>query len=118
MSPPHDPLDGLTPKTAAILCYIPWIGWIGAVIVLASKKFKQDRNVRFHAFQGLYLFATWLLVSWMGPAFNNTHTVRPDIIIEALLVAVGVFMMVKASHEETYVLPIIGELARRSVTEQ
>jgi uncharacterized membrane protein len=95
------------------------VGWIAAVIVLASRKFRNDQAVRFHAFQGLYLFAVWLLLKWLSPIMDArpVHFVRFDHIFEGILLAVSIFMMVKASHRETYVLPIIGELAKRSATE-
>ena len=119
-SPPVDPLAGITPRTAAILCYIPWIGWIGSVIVLASPKFRNNHTVRFHAFQGLYLFVAMLLVEWvLRPMFRvmDQPFLRVDKMLEALILVVSVFMIVKASHEETYSLPIIGELAERSAAE-
>ena len=117
--PAPDPLAGMSPRAAAILFYIPTIGWIASVIVLASRKFKGDQNVRFHAFQGLYLFATWLLVKWVGPVMDagSDHFIRFDHILEGVLLGVSIFMIIKASHEETYVLPIIGELAKKSATE-
>jgi uncharacterized membrane protein len=118
-APAPDPLASMSPRAAAILCYIPTVGWIAAVIVLASRKFKTNQNVRFHAFQGLYLFATWLLVKWAGPVIDagSDSFARVDHLLEAILLGVSIFMIVKASHEETYVLPIIGELAKRSATE-
>jgi uncharacterized membrane protein len=117
----HDPLSGMSPRTAAILCYVPAIGWIAAIIVLAARKFKDDHMIRFHAFQGLYLFAAWLVVDWVvGPIVRSTpgHFFPIDLVLHALILAVSIFMMVKASHNEAYVLPIIGELAQRSATEQ
>src|SRR5689334_820004 len=66
--PPPRPVDafaGLSPRTASILCYVPGLGWIGSIVVLASEKFRHDRTVRFHAFQGLYLFVAWLLDDWV-----------------------------------------------------
>jgi uncharacterized membrane protein len=122
-SPVHgqDPLANLSPRTASILCYIPTVGWIAAVVVLSARKFRNDRIVRFHAFQGLYLFAAWLLVKWViHPlmAAVQDGVVRVDRILEGLLLAVSILMMVKASHDEHYVLPIIGELAQKSAAEQ
>src|SRR5665213_1904450 len=113
----HDPLSGLSPRTAAILCYVPAIGWIAAIIVLAARKFKDDHMIRFHAFQGLYLFAAWLVVDWViGPIVHSVpgRFFPLDLVLHALILAVSIFMMVKASHDEAYVLPIIGELAQRS----
>jgi len=127
--PPHwpppgsaaDPLAGLSPHTAAILCYIPAVGWIAAVIVLIARKFKTDRITRFHAFQGLYLFAAWLVVDWfIRPVMQAMpdHFVPVDHILKGILLAVSILMMVKASHDDAYVLPIIGELAQKSAAEQ
>jgi uncharacterized membrane protein len=96
------------------------MGWIAAVFVLASRKFRRDQIVRFHAFQGLYLFAAWLLVHWVVyPIAMATggRAPRIDHILEALIIIVSIFMMVKASHNEAYVLPIVGELAQRSSNE-
>ena len=121
-TPPfNDPLAGLSPRTAAILCYVPAIGWIAAIIVLAARRFKDDRMIRFHAFQGLYLFAAWLIVDWVvGPIVRSTpgHFFPVDSLLQAVILVVSIFMMVKASHNEPYVLPIIGELAQKSATEQ
>jgi len=58
----QDPLSGISPRTASILCYIPVVGWIASIIVLAADRFRNDHRVRFHAFQGLYLFVAWLIV--------------------------------------------------------
>jgi uncharacterized membrane protein len=119
--PMQDPLAGLSPRTAAILCYVPAIGWIAAIIVLAARRFKDDRMIRFHAFQGLYLFAAWLIVDWVvGPIVRSTpgHFFPVDSLLQAVILVVSIFMMIKASHNEAYVLPIIGELAQKSATEQ
>jgi uncharacterized membrane protein len=118
--PPVDPLAGITPRTASILCYIPGIGWIASVIVLAADKFRTNRTVRFHAFQGLYLFVAWLIVEWvLSPIFREMHSpmLRVDKVLHALILFVWVFMIIKTSHEEVYSLPIIGELAQKSAAE-
>lgn len=116
-----DPFAGISPRVASMLCYIPTVGWIAAVFWLAARTFKHNAAVRFNAFQGLYLFAAWLVVQWVihpMVMFSHTGLMRVDRILELLLVGVGIFMMVKAAHDEVYVLPIIGELAQRSATEQ
>jgi uncharacterized membrane protein len=107
---------------ASILCYIPTLGWIAAVIVLATQRFRNDRVVRFHAFQGLYLFAAWLFVQWaLKPMFGglNGHMhFGPVKILEFAIIGVSIFMMVKAAHQEAYALPVIGELAQKSAAER
>jgi uncharacterized membrane protein len=112
----------MTPRTASILCYLPYMGWIGSVVILASPRFQKDRAVRFHAFQGLYLFVAWLLVEMVvDPVLHYPDAAPLRLLSKTLqLVILGawVYMMVKTSHNQTYSLPIIGELAERSVAEQ
>ncbi len=110
-----DPLSGISPRTASILCYIPGMGWIAAIVILASQRFRTMQNVRFHAFQGLYLFVAWLLNEQvLKRAVGHLHI---DGLVSLVLLAMSVFMMVKASHDEAYSLPLFGELAQRSMTE-
>lgn len=111
-------LDSINGKTASILCYIPWVGWIAAIVVLASERFRADRAVRFHAFQALYLFVAWLIADQvLRPVLGGVPFFQLYKVIEAALIGVSIFMMVKAAHEETYSLPLFGELAHRSMTE-
>jgi uncharacterized membrane protein len=115
--------SNLSARNASLLCYIPWIGWIPAVVVLASARFKEDRAVRFHAFQGLYLFVAWLIVDWaVGPflgAFPG-QALRVGFagILKACIFAVWIFMIVKTSRNENYRLPLLADLAERSIAEQ
>lgn len=116
--PPADPLSGMSPRTASILCYIPWVGWIAAIIVLASEKFRHNPTVRFHAFQGLYLFVAWLMNDWvLRFAFIGVPHFPLHALIDLVLLGMWIFMMIKASHEEAYSLPLFGELAQRSAAE-
>jgi uncharacterized membrane protein len=117
--PPGDPFHSISARTASVLCYIPGIGWIGSIIVLASERFRTNQTVRFHAFQGLYLFVAWLIEDWvLTPIFSGVPHVHVNSIIKAVLLFMSIFMIVKASHEERYSLPIIGELAEKSVSER
>jgi uncharacterized membrane protein len=123
---PHDPFSGISGRNASLLCYIPWLGWIAAIVVLASHRFRNDAQVRFHAFQGLYVFVAWLIVDWVISPFLHAsgfllgmpfHRLGADL-LQLAIFAAWVFMMIKVSHDENYKLPIIGDLAERSVSEQ
>jgi uncharacterized membrane protein len=112
-------------RTAALLCYIPWFGWIAAIIVLASGRYRRDYEVRFHAFQGLYLFVAWLLVDWVvSPVLRSTgHAFWQPLphgggVLHLLILAGWIVMIVKVSQGQHYRLPILGDLAERSVAEQ
>jgi uncharacterized membrane protein len=117
--PPADPFSSISPRTASILCYIPGVGWIGSIIVLASDRFRGNRVVRFHAFQGLYLFVAYLIEDWvLKPMFTAIPHMHVNGIIEAVLLGMSIFMIIKASRDEAYALPVIGELAEKSVAER
>jgi len=120
-----DFLSEMSPRTASLLCYIPMVGWVAAIIVLASERFRRAAQVRFHAFQGLYLFAAWLLVEWVvapmlrfdyGYDMGWHRLVRNG--LQLAIFAAWILMMVKVSHDEDYRLPILGDLAERSASEQ
>jgi uncharacterized membrane protein len=114
-----DPLSGISQRKATIVCYIPLVGWIAAIIFLASDRFRTNRNVRFHAFQALYLFVAWLIViQVVKPMFAPLP--GPNVVgsfLSLAVLAVSIFMMVKASNDETYSLPVLGELAEKSINE-
>jgi uncharacterized membrane protein len=94
------------------------MGWIAAIIVLAAQRFRRVPSVRFHAFQGLYLFVAWLMndqvLKWALAPISHFHL---HDLVSLVLLAMSVFMMVKASHDEAYSLPLFGELAHRSMSE-
>ncbi|HUS06867.1 MAG TPA: hypothetical protein VMZ52_11245 [Bryobacteraceae bacterium] len=115
----------MSSRTASLLCYIPMVGWVFAIIALASLRFRTDRTVRFHAFQGIYLFVVWLIVDWVvSPVLNFVpghvfypHRLAGSVLHLAVFFA-WIWMIVKTSQEQTYHLPIVGELAERSLYEQ
>jgi len=124
-SPVSDYLHGISPRTASLLCYIPIVGWIVSIVVLASTRFRGDSRVRFNAFQGLYLFVAWLIVDWvLSPMFSISHTwglsfyrIFP-VLMKAAILGAWVLMIVKTAQDEVYKLPILGDLAEKSVSEQ
>jgi uncharacterized membrane protein len=122
----HDFWSNISHRNAALLCYIPWVGWIAAIAVLASERFRSEKRLRFHAFQGLYLFAAWMMVEWVVTpmlVFPSSTVGFPFFrsisqILHLVIVGAWVFMLIKVSQDVDYRLPLLGELADRSVSEQ
>jgi len=117
--------DSVSQRNAILFCYLPWIGWLVSIAILGSPRFRGEKRVRFHAFQGLYLFVAWLMVEWVvspmfgfaGPARIPSFRFVPQL-LQLGVFAAWVFMIIKASHDEDYHLPVIGDLAERSAAEQ
>ncbi|BDC50960.1 hypothetical protein F183_A32760 [Bryobacterales bacterium F-183] len=118
------PLDvsDMDPRMAATLCYVPIFGWLASLFVLASSRFRTDTLTRFHAFQGLYLFVAWLVIQWVfGPIGRQTYWAigfNPVKLAQLALFGVWIFMLIKTWNRELFKLPLIGEWADRSVSEQ
>ncbi|MGI8743638.1 MAG: DUF4870 domain-containing protein [Bryobacteraceae bacterium] len=119
-------MTGISPRTASLLCYVPVVGWLAAIVVLASARFRYNSQVRFNAFQGLYLFVAWLIVDWvLAPLFGfprhfgfyHAQSFVPAL-MKAAVFGMWIFMIIKTSQDELFKLPILGDLAEKSMTEQ
>jgi uncharacterized membrane protein len=111
----------MKPRTASILCYIPVFGVIPAIIILASQRFRQNSTVRFNAFQSVYLFVAWLILSSAIPVFQIGGGGPETVLLKLMKLACFVcwiVLLVKASNEQQLHLPVIGDLAARSTSEQ
>jgi len=108
---------GLQPNVAGTLCYIPWVGWIVAIIFLVLNPYNKDRFVRFQAFQEIFLVVAYIVLSVAISAlgfllpWGLTFLLHRVLWLGSLLL--GLFMMYKAYNKETYKLPVIGDLARQ-----
>lgn len=118
----EDYLRSMSPTTASTLCYLPFFGWVAALLFLTSQRFREDRLVRFHAFQGMYMSVVWLLVDIaMGSMFGFAGFIARRAVVGSLKLAIvggWIFMLYKTASGELIRLPFLGELAERSVTEQ
>jgi uncharacterized membrane protein len=110
---------GMAPNLAALLCYLP-LCCIPIVAVVAIVVEKRNRFVRFHALQSLLLAAASILVFGalgavsMVPVVGMLAAIVAPLLGLAVL-ALVVFLMVKAYNNEEYELPVIGEMAKQWV---
>jgi uncharacterized membrane protein len=89
-----------------------------AIIVLAADRFRRDRALRFHGFQALYLFVAWMIEQQVvGPMLRHGNMRPLEGVLQLVLLGASILMMVKAAHQETYALPVIGDLAHKSMSE-
>lgn len=120
----QDFLGGMSDRTACILCYIPVLGVIPALVFLASHRYRRNVRVRFNAFQSLYLFVAWLIVSSAFPILLSVNfpgwgaEMAIIALLKIALFVCWIYLLVKAALEEQVKVPVIGDLAARSTTEQ
>jgi len=111
---------GIAPNLAGLLCNTPCcIGLIFSVIAIVVEK--ENKFIKFHAFQSLLLhgaaFAVWIVL-WLAGMIAGMILWILGLAVGALslLIALGflgaqIFMMIKANNNEQFKLPVIGDLA-------
>ena len=122
---------GLAPNVAALVSYI-WIP-VTSIIVLVTEK--QNRAVRFHAFQSLFLglgvFAVSIalsivmgVVSAILAAVSSTLGVLAALVslvawlaFTVAILAAWILCLVKAYRGEMYQLPVVGKFAAGMVNQ-
>jgi uncharacterized membrane protein len=112
---------GMSENVVSCLCYIPFgIGLICSIVFLVVAPYSQNRNIRFNAFQGLFLniaiIVLWFVVAIVCMIFAvMTHGVGIGIfpLFSLAVLVLFIFMMVKAYGNQRVKLPVIGDLAEK-----
>ncbi len=97
---------GLDPNLAGLLCYLA--GFITGIVFIVIEK--ENRYVRFHAFQSLAVFGGLFVLSVILPVFP---LIGP---LLSFLVGIGslilwIVLMVKAYQGERFKVPVAGDWA-------
>jgi uncharacterized membrane protein len=111
--------SGMTNNVAGLLCYL--LGFITGIIFLVMDPYKNEKFVRFHAFQSIFYSIFCTVLSWIlgavfiGMLFSGGLGFA---VIILRLVQLGiflsfVFLMYKAYNNETFKLPVIGDIAAK-----
>ncbi len=114
----------MSSNVAGLLTYI--LGFITGIIFLVIEPYKNDKFVRFHAFQSIF-FNVALIVFWI--AYSVVTSILGVVSLGILAVAMGlvallimlailaywIFLMYKAYNNELYKVPFIGDLAAKQV---
>ena len=115
---------GVAQNVGGLLCNVPCcIGFIVSIVAAVIEK--ENKFVRFHAFQSLLLngvffvcgVALWVLSIVVGMILGPLALLVGLLQIVLLVAAMGVmvFMMIKANNNEEFALPVIGDMAKQWV---
>ncbi len=112
---------GLEENLACALCYV--LGLLTGILFLVLAPYNQNRLIRFHAFQSIFLNIAWIAIyivlSIVGIALFSIPFLGAMLSIVLHLAAfLGFFilwlmLMYKAYNRERWVLPFIGPLAEK-----
>ena len=102
-------------NAASALCYV--LGFITGIIFLVIAPYNQNRTVRFHAFQSIFLSVAWILfryvLGWIlwGAGIFSLLFLLPIIWLAGL--AIWLYMIIATYQGKTVVLPVIGQFAQQ-----
>jgi len=112
---------GLEENLACALCYV--LGLLTGILFLVLAPYNQNRLIRFHAFQSIFLNIAWIAVFIAISIVSLVLLPIPFLgailsVILHLAAGLGVFiiwlmLMYKAYNRERWVLPFIGPLAEK-----
>jgi uncharacterized membrane protein len=106
----------------ATLCYLPFFGWILSLAVLAMPRYRQHRTLRFHAFQGLFVFLAWMILDFTGSLVWGVQDGPARYQMARWLklpwLAVAFYMMFKTADGQLIRLPVLSDFADRAMEQQ
>jgi len=109
---------GMSDNVASALCYA--LGLITGILFLVLAPYNQNRLIRFHAFQSIFLNAAWILfwivettIAIVMPWYVMTVVSLIGLLVALGFLALWLVLMFKAYNNEKLKLPIIGDLAEK-----
>lgn len=120
---------GIEPNIAGLLCYL--LGWITGVIFYIAEK--DNQFVKFHAMQSIVVFGSItvlyiIIFIIQGILISIAYGLGAGVVL-AISGLIGIFMiligilslglwillMIKAYQNETFKLPVVGEIAAKQL---
>lgn len=103
---------GMSENVAGTLCYV--LGFITGILFLILEPYNRNKNVRFHAFQSIFLsvglLALNIVLNILLPLVA-TLVISPLISLAAFIL--WIFLLIKTYQGQKIVLPVIGPLAEK-----
>ena len=112
---------GLEENLACALCYV--LGLLTGILFLVLAPYNQNRLIRFHAFQSIFLNIAWIAIYIVLSIISIALLPIPFVgAMLSIVLHLGAFLgffilwlmlMYKAYNRERWVLPFIGPLAEK-----
>ena len=112
---------GMADNVAGALCYV--LGFITGIVFLVLAPYNQNKFIRFHAFQSIFLSAAWIAVVIVEQIIDHILIMiswRLVLLIATAWTLVGlaflvlaIVLVVKAYQGQRWKLPVIGALAEK-----
>ena len=105
---------GMTDNVAGALAYV--LGFITGILFLVLEPYNKNRNVRFHAFQSIFLSVGILILQFVISflaVMSWTLSMMLGMLLGLASLLIWLFMMWKTYQGEKVVLPVVGPIAEK-----
>jgi uncharacterized membrane protein len=114
----------LAPNVAGLLAYFLWL--ITGILFLYLEPYRDNKFVRFHAFQSIFfsaaVFLFWfafskltVILGFLSLGIMGLLMALLGMVLWLIIMLYWILLMYKAYHNERYMIPLIGELAAKQV---
>jgi uncharacterized membrane protein len=93
---------GLDINMANALCYAPFVGWIGGIVLLIVEK---NKSVKWNALNGLFLSLALAVISWVMGLTIVLLFLTPILMVAGLILQL--VLAVRAYQGQTIRLPLV-----------
>ena len=110
----------MTDNLAGALCYL--FGFITGILFLVLAPYNQNREIRFHAFQSIFLNIAWVILWIVVAIISAAFRIVPFLglfvsVVLHFIMGIGglllwLYMMFKTYNNEKIVLPVVGPMAQ------
>ena len=110
-------------NVASMMCYL--LGWITGIVFLVMEPYKQNRAIKFHAWQSIIFFGAFSILQFLiSIVFWNILVGSGSLglaelfywctrILYLIVLVAWIFLMVQAYNGKKFMIPIIGKIAEK-----
>jgi uncharacterized membrane protein len=114
-APPPAAGTGMADNVASALCYV--LGLITGILFLVLAPYNQNKTIRFHAFQSIFLhvamIAVYIVLGILVRMMLGFVGVMLFPLIGLAVFVLWVYLIISAYQGKMVVLPVIGPLAQQ-----
>ncbi|MGA2722231.1 MAG: hypothetical protein ABSG79_07425 [Bryobacteraceae bacterium] len=111
---PGPAATGMSDNAASALCYV--LGLITGILFLVLAPYNQNKVIRFHAFQSIFLnvawIAFWMVFNIVFAAMHLFSLLFLSPLIGLVFFILWIYMIISAYQGKMVVLPVIGPIAQ------
>jgi uncharacterized membrane protein len=102
---------GLTQNAASALCYL--LGFITGIIFLVWAPYNQNRTIKFHAWQSIFLHVAFIALNIILPAIGHFIGFALISLVDLAGFILWIYLLFSVYNGKMVRLPLIGDFAEK-----